>query len=114
MKRGVARALLGLLLAWFFAAASPATAHLMPNSVVNLDFGSRAVSAEILMPVNELSYATGRRFALHAGPDLGADRAFLQAYVLEHLAVTAPDRSVRRGSIDTPDRRPVAKVRPAL
>ena len=81
------------LLAWLCACvtATPAAAHLMPNSVINLDFGSQTVTAEILMPLNELSYATGRRFSLRAGPRLGADRGFLAAYVLGHLSIQAPD-----------------------
>ncbi len=72
-------------------AATPALAHLMPNSVINLDFGSRAVSAEILLPVNEISYATGRRLRLDGGPIADADRAFLASYLLGHLSARAPD-----------------------
>ena len=74
-----------------YFAAPPVSAHLMPNSVINLDFASQTVSAEILMPVNELSYATGRRFHIRTGTDLGADRAFLESYVLGHLSVQTPD-----------------------
>jgi hypothetical protein len=71
--------------------AAPARAHLMPNSAINLDFSTRAVNAEILIPLNELSYATGRRLVKSAGPASGADRAFYRDYLLGHLAVHAPD-----------------------
>jgi hypothetical protein len=74
------------------ALPSPAAAHLMPNSAVNLDFGSRTVSAEVLIPLNELSYATGRHFKLKAGPVAGADRTFLAAYVLDHFSIQTPGK----------------------
>jgi hypothetical protein len=91
MKLGAVLAMLVTALCALLPAA-PAAAHLMPNSAINLDFTSQAVSAEILMPLNELSYATGRKFRLHAGHDLGADGPFLKAYVLDHLALKSPDR----------------------
>ncbi len=77
-------------MALLWLAASPARAHLMPNSAINLDFASREVDAEILIPVNELSYATGRRLDVHAG-SLGADEAFARDYVQSHLSARAPD-----------------------
>jgi len=95
--------LLSLISLWI---AAPASAHLMPNSVINLDFSSQAVTAEILMPINELSYATGRRFSVRPGPDLGVDRPFLEAYVLDHLALQTPDH--RAWTVKLTDLRVVA------
>lgn len=69
----------------------PAAAHLMPNSAVNLDFSSRVVSAEILIPLNELSYATERPFKLRAGPVSPDDLAFLRPYLENRIQVQAPD-----------------------
>ena len=70
---------------------APAAAHLMPNSAINLDFSSQVVTAEILIPLNELSYATGRRFTKTPGPSVGADRSFYSDYLLNHIAVQSPD-----------------------
>lgn len=65
-------------------AGSPAAAHLTPNSVVMLDFGSSRVAAEITVPVNELEFATGMRVSAPGDP--AAIR-----YLAEHLAVHGPD-----------------------
>ncbi|WP_156679663.1 HupE/UreJ family protein [Sphingomonas profundi] len=77
------------LLLWLAAAgAAPASAHLMANSVVSLDFGSRATGAEILIPLNELQLATGIRVD-PARP--GALPPALRSYILGHVRATAPD-----------------------
>lgn len=82
-----------MLLAWLAAGLwpPPASAHLMPNSVINLDFASRDITAEILVPLNELSYATGRRLHGRGGEGLSSDREFVRAYILDHLSISAPD-----------------------
>jgi HupE / UreJ protein len=85
----LARGLITLLAASL--AAASAAAHLMPNSAVNLDFSSQAVSAEILIPLNELSYATRRPFKLHAGPVPAADEAYLRTYLQDRIAIQSPD-----------------------
>ena len=57
--------LASLLLAVLLAALPrAAAAHLMPNSVISLDFGRHRVDAEILMPMSELAYASGHPLAL--------------------------------------------------
>lgn len=68
-----------------------APAHLMPNSVLNLDFGRDSVDVEVLMPVSELGYASGRRLALTTTTGAAPEAAFLRSYVARHLTVTAPD-----------------------
>ena len=71
--------------------SAPATAHLMPNSVISLDFDRAAVGAELLIPASELGYATGHRLAVSAAGGVGAERPFLAAYIRSHLAMIAPD-----------------------
>ncbi len=78
-------ALLALLL------ATPAAAHLMPNSVISLDFDRAAVGAELLIPASELGYATGHRLDVSAETGVGAERRFLTGYIRGHLAMFAPD-----------------------
>ena len=70
---------------------APACAHLMPNSVISLDFHRSRVEAEILMPMSELAYASGHR--LDASPTRGIEqeRGFIAGYVRDHLRLTAPD-----------------------
>ena len=76
-------AALALLLAAVLA-PSPAAAHLTPNSVVMLDFGSSRAAAEITVPASELAFATGLRVRR---PD---DPAVI-GYFAERLGVRAPD-----------------------
>ena len=83
---------------WLFACVAligvlvgDARAHLMPNSVVSLDFRRDAVDAEILMPLGDLAYATHRPMALTPATGVGPERAFLTRYVRDHLAARAPD-----------------------
>lgn len=74
------------LLAWLaLLIAGPAVAHLTPNSEIRLDFGRRAVAAEVIIPLPELSYALRRPIAARPGP---ATDITLRTYVGERL--TAP------------------------
>lgn len=76
-----------LALALVALATVSARAHLMPNSVILLDFGPRKVTADIVLPLNDVAAATGRdRMRGDA-----ADKAFIASYVREHLDVRAPD-----------------------
>ena len=72
--------LLGLIA---LLAGGPVAAHLTPNSVVMLDFGSSRVAAEITVPVNELEFATGMRVTAPGDP-------VAIRYLAEHLAVRSP------------------------
>jgi hypothetical protein len=83
------RNLIAMLVAALFAAA-PAPAHLMPNSVIYLDFASDRVTAELLVPLNELQFGSGMR--VRADPaGFVTDRQRAATYVLRHLAVHGPD-----------------------
>lgn len=91
---------LGLAL---FGFAGPASAHLMPNSVISLDFHKSAVEAEILMPMSELAYGSGHRLMLNPQHGVGNAAPFIASYVTQHLHVEAPDGrawSVAIGAID--------------
>ena len=76
-----------LLVLW----AAPATAHLMPNSTISLDFGRASVRAEILMPVGELGYAAGHRLSLTPATGAAPEAGFLADYVRRHLSALGPD-----------------------
>lgn len=84
------RLLACLLLGWaLLLAAAPASAHLTPNSVLYLDFGSQSVSAELLVPVNELEYRLGRKLDLRRG--MAVRRPDLRDWLLGHIAVRTSD-----------------------
>ena len=93
---------LWLLLALLFAA--PAAAHLTPNSEVRLDFGERAVTADIIVPQGEYAYATGNPVT-----DDAASQSLAERYLAEHMSVHAPDGrawAVDAGRVLTWDTRP--------
>ena len=87
----------------FVGFGPPATAHLMPNSVISLDFHQTQVVAEILMPMSELAYSSGHRLDLSPTHGMDRERGFIMGYVRDHLHVAAPDGrawSLTIGGID--------------
>lgn len=94
MARTLTRAFAALA-GWLalIVACQPAAAHLMPNSVVFLDFATDHVSAELLIPINELEYGSGLK--VRSDPaGFAADRPVLADYVLKHIAIHGPDGRV--------------------
>lgn len=89
------RPLKRLLLLLLSLIASPAAAHLTPNSEIRLDFGTRAVEAEAIVPLPELGFALRRQVQAVLGP---ANDPEIRAYVAERLAV--PGWRVRVHAID--------------
>lgn len=81
------------LIALLFAPA--AQAHLSPNSAIHLDFGERRVAAELVIPLSELDYARGRKLR-----SLAAERGAVEAYLIERIGVTGPDRRPWAVTID--------------
>jgi hypothetical protein len=75
---------LGLAMA--LLAATPAAAHLTPNSEISLDMGRSLVAAEVVVPLAEIAYARG---ATAAAQDLTA--AELTRDLIARMAVTSPD-----------------------
>ncbi|MGF7147913.1 hypothetical protein FHS96_001522 [Sphingomonas zeicaulis] len=89
------------LIAALFAAlvlASPAAAHLTPNSEIELEIGQRDVVAEIAIPLSEVEYAMGRRFAVAPDGTLGAGQAQIIAYVRKRLMLSTSDARWRVAS----------------
>ncbi|MBB3860768.1 hypothetical protein GGQ88_002037 [Novosphingobium hassiacum] len=86
------RAVLILLLALM---ATPALAHLTPNSEIRLDFAPGAVKADVVVPQAEFGYATG--LATDNRPE-SLDRA--KARILTDMAVLARDGQPWRIAID--------------
>ncbi|TVV71744.1 HupE/UreJ family protein [Sphingomonas solaris] len=80
--------LLRALLALAALVAAPASAHLMANSVVNLDFATAATTAEILIPLNDLQLASDIRVD-PANPASTMPAA--RAYLSRHIRAIAPD-----------------------
>ena len=76
-------ALATLLLALY---AAPATAHLTPNSEVQLAIGHDAIRADVIVPRGEYAFATGNPVGNDA-----RSLAFASDYLASHEAIVAPD-----------------------
>ena len=96
-KRLGARALFLFLTTLAALVAAPASAHLMANSVVSLDFASARTTAEILIPLNELELGSGIRVD-PARPM--TQMPALNAYLQRHIRAAAPDGRAFSVTID--------------
>ena len=76
--------MLRLLLLLLLALATPAAAHLTPNSVVSLDFRRASVDADLLIPLDQLGFAIGK-------PVQAIGTPALRRYLLDHIGVMAAD-----------------------
>lgn len=79
------------LIAALFAAiiaASPAAAHLTPNSEIQLQIGQHDVVVEVAIPLSEVEYAMGTRFTIAPGGGLGAGERQIMDYVGTRLALS--------------------------
>lgn len=81
----IAARLFGLLLP-ALVAATPAAAHLTPNSEIGFVIAPEAISADIIVPQGEYAFATGNPVGNDA-----ASLARAKDYLQRHLAVTTPD-----------------------
>lgn len=70
---------------------APAQAHQMPATAVMLDFGRDGVSAELILPLQELEFAFKQPMLEHPEQVLPQHDAALRAYLLAHVHPTAPD-----------------------
>jgi len=75
---------LGLVAA--IAAATPAAAHLTPNSEIGLDMGHSLVAAEVVVPLAEIAYSRGG-----SGGGQGLTAAGLARDLVAHMSVRSPD-----------------------
>lgn len=80
----------GCLGAWLLLTAS-AIAHNMPNSVVSLDFHRDGVSAELILPLNELELAFKQPLMREPEATVRNHGPELQRYILGHIHPKAPD-----------------------
>jgi HupE / UreJ protein len=83
------RAVLLWLISGLLLAATPAFAHLTPNSAIELDFRQGDVLAKITIPQSEIAYALGKRL-------------LTVAEVQTHLRVAAPDGRAWTTTISSP------------
>ncbi len=93
MTERMLRALLTCLLALM---ATPALAHLTPNSEIRLDFAPGAVKADVIVPQAEFGYATG--LPTNNRPD---SLAQAKARILADMAVLTRDGRPWRISVDS-------------
>ena len=80
------RALLLIALLAATIAAPSARAHLTPNSEIQMDFGTDAVVATIIIPQGEYAFASGN--AVSSTPQ---SRAAASRFLARHIALIAPN-----------------------
>ena len=78
----IARALALFVMLLLGVLATPATAHLTPNSEIRLRFEPGVLRADVLIPEAEYRFATGRPVN---------DLANLRGYIPAHTTASAPD-----------------------
>ena len=70
---------------------APAAAHLTPNSEIQLDFASDRVTADVVIPLNELDYALRRPLARDATGQLPpTEQHPLAAWLAPRIGATSP------------------------
>ncbi|MEU6357803.1 HupE/UreJ family protein, partial [Streptomyces sp. NPDC047072] len=79
--------------------ASPAAAHPMPHSVVQLDVYKDSVSARLELPVGEFTRASGIDVSEKT---LGARTGAIRAYLVAHIRPTATDGSTWQVAVGRP------------
>lgn len=72
-------------------AATPAAAHLTPNSEIAFEFGARDAYADVTIPLGELGYAVGRPVPARLPSGRSSAAPELVRYVLDRTALRAPD-----------------------
>ncbi|MBE7213182.1 MAG: HupE/UreJ family protein, partial [Gluconacetobacter diazotrophicus] len=85
------RWLAGLFLACALALTPAASAHQMPYTAVLLDLGHGGVSAELVLPLQELELSFKQPLLAHPEQVLPQYDAALRQYLLDHVHPTAPD-----------------------
>lgn len=94
--RWLRRVLVGMLLAGVaaIAAAAPASAHVVPSTVIELDVHADDITAELTLPASDLTTASG--LGIPAEGNLTADTAGrLTTYLQNHFVVTSTDGSAQ-------------------
>ena len=70
---------------------APAAAHQMPATAVVLDFAHNGVSAELILPLQELELGFKQPLLEHPDQVLPKDGPALREYLLAHVHPTSPD-----------------------
>ncbi|RYD81242.1 MAG: hypothetical protein EOP61_43140, partial [Sphingomonadales bacterium] len=70
--------------------ASPASAHLTPNSEISLEIGQSRLDATITIPLGELEYAEPGFRAVREITGL-AERRMIDRYLRHHMSARSPD-----------------------
>ncbi|NNN31345.1 HupE/UreJ family protein [Streptomyces sp. S3(2020)] len=79
--------------------ASPAAAHPMPHSVVQLDVYQHSVSARLELPVDEFSRASGIELSQKT---LSAQTGAIRSYLVQHIYPTATDGQTWQVTVGRP------------
>src|SRR6476646_2651085 len=96
--------------------AAPATAHLTPNSEVQIDFGQREALIDVIIPLGEYGYATGNPIDRSA-----ASLAQAKSFLTGHVRVTTPQGQPWRLTVESiefaqiagpPDLHAIIRLRP--
>ena len=81
----------GVVVIWATLQLTRAAAHPMPSTAVMLDFGHGGVSAELILPLQELELGFKQPMLEHPEQVLPKDGPALKDYLLAHVHPTAPD-----------------------
>ena len=83
--------LLSIVCGLFSLGADVTQAHVMPQTAVMLDFERSGVSAEMILPLQDLQSATNRRLVADQDSAVIKDDSMLRDYILERVRPVAPD-----------------------
>ena len=98
--RGLGRRMIPLIAGMFvalvgvFVVAAPASAHVVPSTVIALDAHDDGVTASLTLPAADLELSSGIDVPDDAGAAIDADTAdALEAYLEDHIAATSDSGS---------------------
>src|SRR6476646_11301087 len=96
--------------------AAPATAHLTPNSDVQIDFGQREALMDVIIPLGEYGYATGKSIDRSA-----VSLAQAKSFLTGHVRITTPQGQPWRLTVESvefaqiagpPDLHAISRLKP--
>jgi hypothetical protein len=79
------------LIAVLLGVATPASAHVVPTSLVVLDVHSSGVDGTVRIPLDDLEAATGIDLGDDPSAALGAHASAIRAYLRKHMSLTSAD-----------------------
>ncbi|MFL6157461.1 MAG: HupE/UreJ family protein [Marmoricola sp.] len=78
-------------LAVLLGVSSPASAHVVPTSTVQLSIGQSAVTADVAIPLSDVEAASGIDLGDETQADVDDQTAAIKAYLLAHFRPTSDD-----------------------